>query len=125
MTRSRKPGIARLKREDQIAPYTEQRRAYFELRTAKRQVRMGGETRMLSNTELVNLKQLEAALAGNSIAQRDHQRRAEEAVLSREHYIKTQCELWSTYKDLTQQALDGPGPATSLCRKTGRTRPTS
>jgi hypothetical protein len=106
MTRSKKSGIARLKRGDQILPYTEQRRAFFELTTAKRAVRMGGETKMLSNSELVDLKQLEAALAGSPIAQRDHQRLAAEAVLSHEHYIKTECELWSTYKDVTQQAIN-------------------
>jgi hypothetical protein len=106
MTRSKKTGNSRLKRDDQIAPYTEQRRTFFELTTAKRSVRMGGETKMLSNSELVDLKQLEAALAGSPIAQRDHQRRAEEAVLSREHHIKTECEMWSTYKELTQQAIN-------------------
>ena len=106
MTRSKRPGNARFKRDDQIAPYTEQQRKFYNLTTAKRSVRLGGETKMLSNTELVDLKQLEAALAGSSIAQRDHQRRADEAVRSREHYIKTRCEMWSTYKDLTQQAID-------------------
>lgn len=106
MTRSKKPGNSRFKRDDQIAPYTEQQRKFYDLTTAKRPVRLGGETKMLSNNELVNLKQLEAALAGNSIAQRDHQRQADEAVRSRDHHIKTQCEMWSTYKDLTQQAID-------------------
>ena len=106
MARSKKPTTSRFGWDAAIPPYTDQKRQFYEFTTAKRAVRIGGEMKMMSNTELVNLKQLEAALAGNSIAQRDHQRQAEESILAREHSVRTQCEMWTAYKEMVQQAID-------------------
>lgn len=106
MTRPRKPGNARFNRGDNIPPYNEHMKQLYEFATTKRVVRSGGVTKELTHYQVVMHKQLETAIAGNSVAQRDVMRKADIAVQSRDQFIETQCDIWTLIKDRHQRAID-------------------
>lgn len=106
MSQPKKHRTSRLGGYDHIPPYTDQKRKVYEFSNGKRKVRSGGETKVMTNTDLVRVKQFEAAMAGNSNAQRDYLRQDEEATLAREHYIRTTCESWSDYIERFHQVAE-------------------
>lgn len=106
MAQSKKPSTARSRYAEKIPPYNEHMHQVYEFATTRRVVRTGGGPKELTHYQVVMHKQLETALAGNSLAQRDILRQAELAVQSRDLFIQMQCETWTAYKDLLQRGVD-------------------
>lgn len=106
MARFKKPGTPRAPYSAQVPPFNDHMRQLYAFATTKRMVRSGGVAKELTHYELVRHKQLETAMAGNSVAQRDVLRQSELAILSREQFVESECETWTRIKDRHQKILD-------------------
>ena len=76
MTKAKKPGGAGSGRNRTPLPYTDQRKQTHAFANQRRTVRTGATSEKLTNYEIMERKQFESGLAGNSVSQRDYLRRA-------------------------------------------------
>ncbi len=106
MSKSRKPGAAGAGRNRTSLLYTEQRKRTYEFAATRRKVRIGDSTKSMTSFEIMELKQYELGVAGNSIAQRDYLLRAELAEEARRAHVEADCLYWSAMKARNQRAID-------------------
>jgi hypothetical protein len=117
MSKSRKPGAADAGRSRTPLLYTEQRKRNYQFATTRRKVRIGDTTKSMTNGEIMELKQYELGVAGNSIAQRDFLHRAVLAEEARRAHVEADHIYWSAVKTRNQRAIDQARAAgTSLPR---------
>lgn len=105
MTRSRKPdgpGSGR----DEPPEYTDQQKKTHAFANARRTVKTDGVSEKLSNHEIMERKQFESGIKGNSVSQRDYLRRSELADSSRRAYVDRQCAGWEMVKARHQEIID-------------------
>lgn len=70
MSKSTKPGAGSAGRNNTHLPYTDQRRQTHEFASMRRAVRTGGAAEKLTNYQIMERKQFESGIAGNSVSQR-------------------------------------------------------
>jgi len=106
MARSKKPGTAGTGRNDTAPPYTDQKKKTYEFASTRRPAKIGGVIEKLTNREIMERSQFQSGMAGNSVAQRDYLRRADEAEEARREHIDAQCTFWSQVKAKHQRVID-------------------
>jgi hypothetical protein len=106
MARSKKSGIAGSGRNNTPLPYTEQQRKTHEFASMRRTVKTGATTEKLTNYQIMERKQFESGLSGNSVSQRDYLRRVELAEEARREDVQARCLMWGHIKAKSQQAID-------------------
>jgi hypothetical protein len=106
MSKAKKPGGAGSGRNSTSLPFTDQRKQTHAFANKRRTVRTGATSEKLTNYEIMERKQFESGLAGNSVSQRDYLRRAEVAEEARREDVATRCLIWSQIKAQNQRAID-------------------
>jgi hypothetical protein len=87
-------------------PYTDLQKQTHDYAMTRRRVRTGEGTELLSNFEIMQRKQFESGVAGNSVSQRDFLRRAELAENARLAAVEEECRTWSAIRAAHQKTLD-------------------
>jgi hypothetical protein len=103
MARSRKP--ARTATATPDLPYSDLQKQTHDYAMTRRRVRTGEGTELLSNFEIMQRKQFESGVAGNSVSQRDFLRRAELAEHARLAVVEEECRTWSVIRATHQKTL--------------------
>ncbi|MCU0732929.1 MAG: hypothetical protein MUE84_15265 [Hyphomonas sp.] len=106
MSKAKKPGEPGSGRNSTSLPYTDERKQTHAFASMRRTVRTGATSEMLTNYEIMERKQFESGLAGNSVSQRDYLRRAEVAAEARREDVATRCFIWSRIKAQNQRVID-------------------
>ena len=86
-------------------PFTDMMKQTHDFITSRRRIRTSAGTEVVLNYEIMQRKQFESGVAGNSVSQRDFIDRGERAERALVEHVKQQCALWTHIKEQQQKIL--------------------